>query len=76
MPPGIDIAHICRVIDVGAHGPMTLCRCPRFTRAIFWSSLATSLAKIFYKEINVTKPFPDELLGTFDLINWLWYSMR
>ncbi|KAI0272959.1 hypothetical protein BGY98DRAFT_1000393 [Russula aff. rugulosa BPL654] len=39
---------ISRVIDVGtatAHGPMNLCRCLRFTRVIFTSSLDTCPTK-------------------------------
>jgi len=84
IPPEIDITHVSRVIDVGAGtGAWALDFvslpdvCDRdlqvfacdISTAKFPRSGEPEVRKITFFQQDVTKPFPDELLGTFDLIN-------
>jgi SAM-dependent methyltransferase len=86
IPPGIDIANISRVIDAGtgtgawafdfASQPEVQRRNIQIfacdiddTKFLQGNRLAAKHVSFFRQDI--TKPFPDELLGTFDLVNLL-----
>lgn len=86
IPPGIDIANISRVIDVGtgtgawaldfaSHPEVQKRNIQIFacdidgTKFLQGNKLAAKHVSFFLQD--VTKPFPDELLGTFDLVNVL-----
>jgi ubiquinone/menaquinone biosynthesis C-methylase UbiE len=85
IPPGIDIAHVSRVIDVATGtGVWALdfaslpevhkCNIQVFACDISDAKFLQGNTKPAAKQItffqqDVTKPFPDELLGTFDLVN-------
>jgi len=85
VPAGIDITHVSRVIDIGAGtGAWALdflslpCIYDRDIQ-VFVCDITTNnfprgnepeVRKIKFFEQDVTKPFPNELLGTFDLINF------
>jgi len=86
IPPGIDIANISRVIDVGtgtgawaldfASQPEVQRRNIQIfacdidgTKFLQGNKLAPKRVSFFQQD--VTKPFPEELLGTFDLVNLL-----
>jgi len=86
IPPGIDIVNISRAIDVGtgtgawaldfASQPEVQRRNIQIfacdidgTKFLQGNKLAEKHVSFFQQD--VTKPFPDELLGTFDLVNLL-----
>ena len=86
ISPGIDIANISRVIDVGtgtgawAHDfasqpevqerNLQIFACDIDDTKFLQGNGLTAKHVSFFQQ-DVTKPFPDELLGTFDLVNVL-----
>jgi SAM-dependent methyltransferase len=89
LPPGIDIAHILRVIDVGAgtgawvldfislpdvhNRGLEIFACDISTEK-FPQNDQSEIRKITFFQQDVTMPFSDELLGTFDLVNFRFLS--
>jgi SAM-dependent methyltransferase len=84
VPPGIDITHVSRIIDVGAGTgawALDLMSHPDVRDRdlqVFACDISTAkfprndepeVRKITFFEQDVTKAFPDEFIGTFDLIN-------
>jgi len=87
IPPGIDIAHVSRVIDVGTGSgawALDFVSQPEVHRSdieVFACDISDTkfpqrnlpevpeAKRIMFFQQDVTKPFPDELLGTFDLVN-------
>jgi SAM-dependent methyltransferase len=89
IPPGVEIANISRAIDVGtgtgawaldfASQPEVQRRNIQIfacdidgTKFLQGNKLAAKHVSFFQQDI--TKPFPDELLGTFDLVNLILLS--
>ena len=84
IPPGIDIAHVSRVIDVAtgtgawALDFVSLPEVQKNNIQVFACDISgekflqgkkPSVEQITFFQQDVTKPFPDELVGTFDLAN-------
>jgi SAM-dependent methyltransferase len=81
IPPGIDIAHVSRVIDVGTGSgawALDFVSQPEVHRSnieVFACDISDTkfpqrnFPGVTFFQQDVTKPFPDELLGTFDLVN-------
>ena len=84
IPPGIDIAHISRVIDVATgtgSWAIDFASLPEVRDSnvqVFACDISSEkylqgckppTKQITFFQQDVTKPFPDGLLGTFDLIN-------
>lgn len=84
VPPVVNVAHVGKVIDVATgtgawaldfvsqpdvrdHG-VRVFACDIST-AKFPQADITDVDKITFFQQDVTKPFPDEMLGTFDLVN-------
>jgi ubiquinone/menaquinone biosynthesis C-methylase UbiE len=87
VPPEIDIAHVSRVIDlatgtgVWALGLASLPYVRDRNVQIFACDISTAkfpraeeqeAKKVKFFQQDITKPFPDELLGTFDLVNLIF----
>jgi len=89
IPPGIDIAHISRVIDVATgtgswavdfaslpevhDSNVQVFACDVSREKILQGNKHPAKQIRFFQQ-DVTKPFPDELLGTFDLVNLAFVS--
>ena len=89
IPPGIDIAHISRVIDVATgtgswavdfaslpevrDSNVQVFACD-ISSGNFLQGTNPPEKRITFFQQDLTKPFPDELLGTFDLINMAFVS--
>ncbi|KAH8991728.1 S-adenosyl-L-methionine-dependent methyltransferase [Lactarius akahatsu] len=84
VPPVVNVAHLSRVIDVAAGtGAWALDFVSRpdvrdrdvqvfacdISTAKFPQADKPDVNKITFFQHDVTKPFPDEMLGTFDLVN-------
>ena len=90
IPPGIDIAHISRVIDVATgtgswaidfaslpevlNSNVQVFACDISSEKYLQGNKPPAKQITFFQQ-DVTKPFPDELLGTFDLINLALLSL-
>ena len=90
IPPGIDITNISRVIDVATgtgSWAVDFALLPEIRDSnvqIFACDISSEkylqeykppTKQITFFQQDVTKPFPDELLGTFDLINMALVSL-
>lgn len=88
-PPGIDIAQVSRVIDVAtgtgawALDFVSLPEVYKSNIQVFACDISKEkflrgnkppVKQITFFQQDVTKPFPDELLGTFDLVNLSFVS--
>jgi len=89
IPPGIDIAHISRAIDVATgtgswaidfaslpevnNSNVQVFACDISSEKFLQGNKPPAKQITFFRH-NVTEPFPDELLGTFDLINMTFVS--
>jgi len=89
IPPGIDISHVSRVIDVatgtGAWA-IDFASLPEVYKSnvqVFACDISSekflkgnepAVKQITFFQQDVTKPFPEELLGTFDLVNLSFLS--
>jgi SAM-dependent methyltransferase len=84
IPPEIDIAHVSRVIDVGtgtgawALDFVSLPEVHKSNIQVFACDVSDEkfpqgnepgVEQITFFQQDITKPFPDELLGTFNLVN-------
>ena len=85
IPPGIDIAHVSRVIDVATgtgawaldfvslpevhKSNIQVFACDISNEKFLRGNSKPAVKQITFFQQDVTKPFPDELLGTFDLVN-------
>jgi SAM-dependent methyltransferase len=89
VPPGVNITHVSRVIDVGAGTGawaldfVSLPYVRNRDLQVFACDISTEkfprnddpkVRKITWFQQDVTKPFEDALLGTFDLINLSFMS--
>ena len=89
IPPGIDLAHVSRVIDVATgtgswaldfaslpevqNSNIQVFACDISSEKFLQGNKPTAKQITFFQQ-DVTKPFSDELLGTFDLINLAFVS--
>ena len=89
IPPEIDIAHVSRVIDIGAGTgawALDFVSLPEVYKSniqVFACDISNEKflkgnkpaeKQITFFQQDVTKPFPEELLGTFDLANLSFLS--
>jgi SAM-dependent methyltransferase len=89
IPPGIDISHVSRVIDVATGTgvwALDFASLPDVYKSniqVFACDISSekflkgnepAVKQITFFQQDVTKPFPEELLGTFDLVNLTFLS--
>ena len=89
IPPEIDIAHVSRVLDVAtgtgawALDFVSLPEVQKNNIQVYACDIScekflkgynSAVKQIMFFQQDVTKPFPEELLGTFDLVNQSFLS--
>jgi SAM-dependent methyltransferase len=90
IPPGIDVAHVSRVIDVATgtgawaldfvslpevhKSNIQVFACDISDEKFLQGNKSAVIKQITFFQQDITKPFQDDFLGTFDLVNLSFLS--